>query len=198
MKLALFDFDGTITRKDSFADFFLHTVGGIRFSLGFLVMSPVIALYKLGVIANDKAKEMVLSHFFKGWNINEFKETAQHYSNERLPGLVRKEAMERLLWHKEQGHVVVVISASIECWLEGWCSMYGVDLIATKLECKDGKLTGRFSTENCYGGEKVRRLREKYVPEAFDYIYAYGDSQGDREMLQLADEPYYQTFEATR
>jgi phosphatidylglycerophosphatase C len=66
-----------------------------------------------------------------------------------------------------------------------------VDLIATKLEMKDGRITGRFLTRNCSGKEKVRRIEERYDVKSFNYIYAYGDSSGDRAMLDLANERYY-------
>jgi phosphoserine phosphatase len=66
-----------------------------------------------------------------------------------------------------------------------------VDLIATKLEMKDGRVTGRFLTRNCSGEEKVRRIEEQYDVKSFGYIYAYGDTPGDKAMLDLANERYY-------
>jgi phosphatidylglycerophosphatase C len=56
---------------------------------------------------------------------------------------------------------------------------------------KDGRVTGRFLTKNCSGKEKVRRIAERYDLESFDHIYAYGDTPGDKAMLDLADEKHY-------
>ncbi len=187
MKLALFDFDGTITTKDSMVDFITYAGGYKKFLLGFFLLSPILILYKLKLIPNWKAKEIVLSYFFKGWEIKYFENKAERYSRDELPKIVRKTALEKIDWHKAQGHKVAVVTASIEDWLKGWCEVYSLDLIATKLEVKNGRLTGRFSTKNCYGIEKVKRIKEKYNLEGFDQIFVYGDSSDDREMLALAD-----------
>jgi len=191
MKLALFDFDGTITRKDSFLDFIIHVVGARRFLTGLLVLSPFIIAYKLKIISNSKAKEFVLGFFFRGWDANRFKNAAYNYSRDKLPRIVRKTAMKRLNWHKQEGHKVVIVSASIDDVLRNWCDMNEVDLIATQIEVRDGKLTGKFLSKNCYGPEKVSRLKERFNLTECEYIYAYGDSRGDREMLALADEAYH-------
>ena len=102
--------------------------------------------------------------------------------------------MEKIVWHKEQGHKVVIVSASIECWLKPWCDKNGLGLIATKLEIKDGRVTGKFLTKNCYGIEKANRVKEGYNLDDYDYIYAYGDSRGDKELLALAHESHYKPF----
>lgn len=73
-----------------------------------------------------------------------------------------------------------------------------IEVIGTKIEVTDGRLTGRFLTPNCYGAEKVRRLQEacpRLATERGNYnVVAYGDSRGDREMLEFADEAYYKPF----
>ena len=191
MKLALFDFDGTITRKDSFLDFIIYVVGARRFITGLFILSPFLIAYKLKIISNSKAKEIVLGSFFRGWDANRFKKAADNYSRDKLPRIVRKTAMKRLNWHKQEGHKVVIVSASIDEVLRNWCDMNDVDLIATKIEVRDGMLTGKFRSKNCYGPEKVSRLKERFNLTECEYIYAYGDSRGDREMLALADEAYH-------
>jgi phosphoserine phosphatase len=47
---------------------------------------------------------------------------------------------------------------------------------------------------NCYGEEKVRRIRASYNLDEFNHIYAYGDSEGDKAMLDLAHEHDYKHF----
>ncbi len=191
MALALFDFDGTITYKDSFGDFIIYAVGRRKFITGALLLSPMLLGYASGFIANWRAKELVSTHFFGGWDVRAFEKLASRYSRERIPRIVREIAIERIGWHKQRGDTVVVVSASIDLWLNGWCADCGIELIATKLETKSGKLTGRFSTRNCSGKEKVRRIEEHYNLKSFDRIYAYGDSHGDKAMLELANEKYY-------
>ncbi len=191
MALALFDFDGTITFKDSFGDFIAYAVGRRRFITGTIVLSPMLLAYALGAIPNWRAKELVSTHFFGGWEAVSFERLASKYSRERLPTIVREIALETIARHKLKGDTVVVVSASIDLWMAGWCAECAVDLIATELETKEGRITGRFSTRNCSGKEKVRRIQERYDLKSFDYIYAYGDSAGDRAMLELANEKYY-------
>jgi HAD superfamily hydrolase (TIGR01490 family) len=163
-----------------------------KFILGFLLLSPILFAYKLKLISNWKAKEILLSYFFKKWSAQNFQIIAHRYSREKLPRLIKKSAIERIQWHKAQGHKVVIVSASVDSWLKGWCEIQGLDLIATELEVKDQRITGKFLTKNCYGVEKVRRIKEKYNLKGFDYIYAYGDSHGDKEMLELAHERSYE------
>jgi phosphatidylglycerophosphatase C len=191
MALALFDFDGTITFKDSFGDFIAYAVGRRRFILGTVLLTPMLFAYALGLVRNWRAKELVSTYFFGGWDSRSFEALASKYSRERLPRIVREIALERIGWHKLKEDKVVVVSASIDLWLADWCASCGVDLIATKLEMKDGRVSGRFLTRNCSGKEKVRRIEERYDVKSFDYIYAYGDSPGDRAMLDMANEKYY-------
>ena len=96
----------------------------------------------------------------------------------------------------EQGVRVLVVSASVDNWVAPFFP--GVDVQGTQAEVTDGRLTGRFLTRNCYGQEKVNRLKQA-VPELKNnrqqyYIVAFGDSRGDKEMLEFADEQHYKPF----
>ena len=110
----------------------------------------------------------------------------------RVDEIKRVETVEALRRHVAEGHRTYVVSASIEEWVRPWCTSAGVEpdrVLATRVEVIDGHLTGHFSSKNCHGAEKVRRLLE-CEPNRADYVlYAYGDSNGDREMLQLSDFP---------
>jgi HAD superfamily hydrolase (TIGR01490 family) len=191
MALALFDFDGTITFKDSFAGFIKYAIGQAKFYLGIACLTPVFVGFLLGLIPSWRAKELMSIFFFHGRDVHEFKELASKYSREELPKIVREIAQERVEWHKRRGDTVVVVSASIDLWLKDWCEAQHADLIATKLEEKDGRISGRFLTKNCNGSEKVRRIKEHIDLKVFDYIYAYGDRPGDKSMLAIANEGYY-------
>jgi HAD superfamily hydrolase (TIGR01490 family) len=139
----------------------------------------------------------MLSYFFKGMSEEKFMKVANEYSLKHIDTILRPKAMEKIAWHKEQGHKIVIVSASIECWLKPWCDKNNLDLIATKLEIKDGRVTGKFLTKNCYGIEKENRVQEQYNLDDYDHIYAYGDSRGDKELLELADESFYKPFRNT-
>ncbi len=194
MNLALFDFDGTITTDDSLIKFIRFAVGDIRFVTGMATLSPMLTAYKLKFIPNYKAKQYMLSYFSKGMSEEKFIQVAHEYSLKHIDTILRPKAMEKIAWHKEQGHKVVIVSASIECWLKPWCDKNGLELIATKLEIKDGRVTGKLLTKNCYGIEKANRVQEQYNLDDYDHIYAYGDSRGDKELLALSDESHYKPF----
>ena len=162
--------------------------------MGLLVLSPMLAFYKLNLIPNHIAKQKLMANYFKGWDADHFMKLADRYSLEQIDRITRPSALEKIRWHQEQGHKVVIVSASMECWLKGWCEKNNVDLIATRLEVRDGKLTGKFSTRNCNGIEKANRVREAYDLDLCDHIYAYGDSRGDQELLSLADKSFYKPF----
>ena len=68
-------------------------------------------------------------------------------------------------------------------------------LLATLLETENGIVTGKLSGKNCYGPEKVARIKSEFRLEEYDNIYAYGDSSGDTEMLAIATKPYYRKFD---
>ena len=95
---------------------------------------------------------------------------------------------------RNQGEVYVV-SASVDNWVQPF--LPHVVVVGTQLEVADGLLTGRFSTRNCYGIEKVNRVKQFLTaPRSQYYIIAFGDSRGDNEMLNYADEAHYQPFKS--
>ncbi len=194
MVIAFFDFDGTITKEDSFIKFIKFAVGKKRFIKGFITLSPILISYKLGIISNYRAKEIVLSYFFKGLSENEFKKLAKNFSLNEIDKITRKKAIDRLNWHQNQNHKIVIVSASIECWLKDWCELHKYDLISTTLEVKNGLISGKLLSKNCYGIEKVNRIKDSYDLSKFDFIYSYGDSGGDKEMLKIANESFYKPF----
>lgn len=186
--MAVFDFDGTITSKDTLLEFIIFACGKWKFLAGFLLHSPWLCLMKLHLYPNWKCKERIFSWFFKGMAYNAFAELGRRFS-ERADGILRQETLELVNKHKREGAAVYVISASIEEWVSPVCSKLRVDhVLGTRIDVDDqGLLTGRFLTANCYGQEKVRRLLDKEPCRNEYYLYAYGDSRGDREMLDFAD-----------
>jgi phosphatidylglycerophosphatase C len=193
--IAVFDFDGTLTHRDSLFPFLRMAVGTTRFVRRLFLLSPVLLAYALRLLPNWRAKEMVLAHFFAGWTEKRFCETARAFAVEVLPRQLNREAMSRLQWHQRQGHRVLIVSASLEAYLSIWARAMGVrDVSGTRLAVVNGKLTGRLAGANCYGSEKVRRLAEILGDWREYSIYAYGDSRGDRELLKVATHPYYRSF----
>ncbi len=190
--VALFDFDGTLTHQDIYLQFTQH-VFGWKFFAGLALLSPILVLYFLKLIKNNKAKEMATAFFFKGWDSDKFLKTAVLFCENQLPKMLRKEAVDRLEWHKKNKHRVIIVSANFREIIESWCKKMEVEHLSTELEIVDGKITGNFKTNNCYGAEKVFRIKAVLTIAEYE-IYAYGDSDGDKEMLALAQHPYFKKF----
>ena len=193
-KLALFDFDGTITTKDSLVDFIQFAVGKGTYYKGLVRLSVMLTLYTLKIIPNHAAKEKLIGHFFDGWSVSDFENITNTYALSQIDKIIRPKALEKIDWHKQQDHKIIIVSASMKCWLQSWCDNHDIELISTQLEIKDRKITGKFATKNCYGIEKVNRIKQLHDLSEYDYIYAYGDSSGDTELLALADESFYRPF----
>jgi len=194
MKIAFFDFDGTITKDDSTAKFIRYFVGDLLFIKGVIILLPMIIAYKLKIITNNEIKRRLITYFFKGIDIKYFTEKAKEFSLNMIDPLIRKKALDRISWHKSNGDELVIVSASINLWLLPWCEKNKISLIATELEIINNKITGNLISTNCFGPEKVKRILKSYDLLDYDCIYAYGNSRGDHEMLELATEKFYKPF----
>ena len=193
-KIAFFDFDGTITTKDTLLEFLKFAKGTFRFYLGFLLSTPYLVAMKLGLFPNQKAKEKVLTFFFKGMTVTQFKRYCVDFSKQELPALIRPKAITEIKELQAKGFEVVLVSASPENWICHWAEEMKLQLLASKLEVVDGKVTGKLIGKNCYGEEKVSRICEFYTLSEYDDIFAYGDTKGDHAMLQLASKKNYKPF----
>jgi len=185
-KLALFDFDGTLTTKDSLNEFLKYSVGIKTYFYKLICFSPIFLGYKLGIIPNDKAKQKLLKLFFKDWDEKKFRKVALDFSTTNLKEILNHEIYNKLIDMKNDGYRIIIISASIECWLKPWCDLHEVELLATKLKFENSKLTGELSTPNCYGKEKVNRLKKHLNINEYDEIVSFGDSKGDEYMFQIS------------
>lgn len=192
--IAFFDLDGTITSKDTMWEFLEYTHGKTKLVINILLLSPVLILLKLKIIPNWKAKIMLLSFFYKGWEHKKLKSMGEKFALKRIPEMVYPKAMERITWHLGQRHEVVVVSASAALWIESWCADQNMKLLATELAFKNEMFTGQYATPNCHGKEKVKRIKQSYNIDAYDKIYAYGDTRADQFMLDLAHEPHFRAF----
>ena len=189
--VVVFDFDGTLTTKDTLTAFIRFTHGRIRLLLGFACHIHWLLMMILGLYPNGKAKERVFSHFYKGTTHEQFKEWGRNFAKV-AETMLNSETVKKLRQHQAEGHTVCVATASIDEWVRPVCERLGVStLFATRIEVSaNGILTGRFLTPNCYGAQKVARLLETFPQRQTYKLYAYGDSCGDQELLAFADESF--------
>ncbi len=193
--IAAFDFDGTLTWCDTLLPFLRRAVGRTAFWRGLTLLMPILIEFRRGRISNTETKETVISHFLAGMTMPRLREAAHDFAADGIPPLLRSRALATLAWHQDQGHRIILISASPEIYLRAWAETSGIDaVIGTRLAHADGRLIGRLEGANCYGAEKVRRLREIAGDLTGVRVYAYGDSAGDRELLAAATESRYRAF----
>lgn len=191
---AVFDFDGTITTKDTLFHFIRFYHGSLKFWIGISILSPMLILFKCKLLSNEKAKQVMFSFFFANTDFDAFQSKCKRYANE-VNKILNAEAKDKIVWHQKQGHEVLIVSASIENWIKPWAESMGINtVVGTRIEIEQNKLTGKFSTANCNGIEKTKRLLALYPNREGYKLYAYGDSKGDKEMLALADYPFFKTF----
>jgi HAD superfamily hydrolase (TIGR01490 family) len=187
--LALFDFDGTLTSRDTFVDFHRFFWGSLRL---LSACAETVLLGGLhGRLDRDFLKATLVAHLWKNVSQATYQASARRYAETRLEKVLIPQAMEVFLRHLERGHDVYVVTASMKDWIEPWASKYGVPVLGTELEVLEGKLTGRLATLNCRGPEKTVRIAAAVDLKKYGKIYAYGNSRGDLEMLELADEKVY-------
>ena len=190
--VAAFDFDGTLTTKDTLLEFIKFSCGKKAFCIGFLLHSPLLVLMLLHLYPNWKAKQLIFSYFFKDWDYESFRTQGEGFV--KLVECCKRNTMVNTLEkHVRHGDSVYVISASIEEWVRPWAEKHGVTgVMGTQIEVgADGKLTGRFKSKNCYGKEKVKRLLQVEPDRNSYYLYAYGDSRGDKCLIDFSDEGRY-------
>ena len=189
-----FDFDGTITTRDTFLAFIRHAVGIFRFCSGMSVCAPVIAKMFLHLMQTQEAKEAVFTHFFKGMPIEKFNALCRDFA-EKNQHLIRPDALTCIKTALQRGESVLIVSASLENYIASFFEGTPVQIEATEVALdSENRLTGRFSGANCKGEEKVRRILARFPERTAYTLIAYGDSSGDREMLTFADESHFKPF----
>ena len=193
--LALFDFDKTITDKDTFLPFMFFAFGYFRIICMMILFFPHALLCFAGFLSRKKFKENFFKLTIKGWTEEKFRAVAQDFYKQKVKSYLRKQALDEIKMHLENGADVSLVSASPEDWLWPFTEEYGINLIGTRLEIKDGRYTGNIVGANCRKAEKVNRVKEVYRIENYSDIYAYGDSRGDKEMLEMSNHPNFRTFD---
>ena len=178
-KLAIFDIDYTITRKESLMEFFKYSVSKDIKNIKFLPR----ALYSGFLKFIDNIDEKDLATLTKA------------FYDERLSKLLYKDALDMIKKLKSEGCMVVLISASPEFYIKEFYAIKEVDLIiGTKFTFEGGKFARKMEGNNCKGKEKVERLnqvlKEKNIKVDFKNSYMFSDSLSDKPLLDLVGNPY--------
>jgi phosphatidylglycerophosphatase C len=187
--VAAFDVDGTLTTRDCVVPFLRRSLGTSRV-LVVLARHPILLVIALIRRDRDRVKELAVSAF-AGRSAAAIAVEGERFAADVEERSMRPDSRARLAWHRRQGHQVVLVSASLDAYLQPLGERLGVDgVLCAMLDVgADGNLTGRLVGRNCRGPEKVARL-EAWLAGRDVELWAYGDSAGDRELLARADRPH--------
>ncbi|RYZ74822.1 MAG: HAD-IB family hydrolase [Lysobacteraceae bacterium] len=188
--LALFDFDHTLTHADSFGRFLRDLATPAQLAAARWKLGPWLAGYRLGLVSAARLRARAVRLAFTGRSEAEIRDHGARHARDVLAGMLRPEMMQRLAWHRGEGHAVVLVSASLDVYLQPWCDEHGLQLICNRLEARKGVLSGRYDQGDC-GPHKARHIRARYDVAAYRQVHAYGDSREDLDMLALAQQRWY-------
>ncbi len=192
--LVAFDFDGTLTVRDSFIAFLAWRAGTPRWLLGLVKLLPAIAAY---AIRRDRArlKGQFVREFLGGQSVEAVEASARQFAQDHAQSLFRPDAVATWRRWRKAGAKIVIVTASPEIIVAPFARGLGADMLigSRLLVDANGKIRGPLDGPNCRAAEKVTRLREVFGPDV-RLKAAYGDTSGDHEMLQIADERGYRVF----
>ncbi|SDD40982.1 HAD family hydrolase [Aquimonas voraii] len=189
--LALFDFDGTLTTCETFPVFLKRVLPRSRLRAGWLRLWPLVLGYRLRLVSGTRLRSAIVRLGFTGADREALEREGVRFAADYLPGVLRPEAMARLLWHRQRGDRVVIVSGGLGTYLRPWAAAQGLELLCSELETVDGRCTGVFAGAQCVGAEKARRVRGHIDLAAYAEVHAYGDTPEDAELLALADHRHY-------
>ena len=194
--VAAFDLDGTLSEGGSVVHW-LRFIAGTRatYAAGFSLLTPLtIGAIRSGSSA-DNAKERLFHKLLAGRDVAEVQARSREFILQHLEKNGRAHVVARMRWHLDQGHKVVIVSASPQLYVDVVAETFGANGgCGTRLGVDArNKLTGMYLGNNCRGSEKIRRLNEWIAQQGFTskpIVYAYGNSRGDLKMLTSADHGY--------
>ncbi len=192
--VAAFDVDNTLTVRDCVMPY-MRKVSGVQVLMRTVVSQPFTIFSLLKNKDRNSLKALFVSSVFTGRTESEVNELGVLFASHVANGWMRDDVVKRLRWHQAQGHVVILVSASLSPYLEPLGDLLEVDaVLCTELESDGKKYTGNIKGVNCRGPEKVRRIQSwcdsARIPMS-SVRYAYGDSSGDTEMLAFVENPNY-------
>lgn len=194
-KLAIFDIDYTLTKKETSIELYKYMLKKDKKLLKYLPSHIITGLfYGLKVYNAGRTKENFL-RFLSGTSEDELKFIVKSFYKEKLESILYEDGIKAIKDFKEKGYKIYLISASPEFYVNEFYNIKEVDkVIGTKFQMNDGKFSCKISGENCKGEEKVKRLMEELKKDSievdFKNSYMFSDSLSDLPLLKLVGKGY--------
>ncbi len=192
-KLYCFDFDGTLTYKDTMF-MYLKFYDPTKFRLQFLKHVPLFVLLKLKLAETEKVKKSFIGSILKGQTQEKIEKKSRQFFEEHYPKIVRENALDFIQNIDRSNIQSLLVTASLDIWAKPFADAFQMQLVSTKAEFRNGVFTGNFIGKNCNGKEKLVRIKTEIDGQKYDKIIAFGDTSGDKPMLKWANEGHYQFF----
>lgn len=192
-KLYCFDFDGTITYRDTMF-LYLRFYDSKKFARKFLMHIPLFILLKLKLADAEKVKKSFISSILKGQSKTKIEKVSKRFFDHYYPQICRPNALDFIKNRDREHTESFIVSASLDIWVQPFADEFNMKLLATHAEFVNNIFTGNFVGKNCNGAEKVNRINEALQGRKFDKTIAFGDTAGDREMFAWADESQFEFF----
>jgi len=192
-KLYCFDFDGTLTYKDTMF-MYLKFYDSTKYRIQFLRHVPLFILLKLKLAEAEKVKKSFIGSILKGQTQEKIEQKSHQFFEEHYPKIVRENALDFIKNIDQSNTQSLLVTASLDIWVKPFAQALKMELVSTRAEFKNGIFTGNFVGKNCNGKEKLVRIKEEINDSKYDKIIAFGDTSGDRPMLKWANEGHYQFF----
>ncbi|WP_336731559.1 HAD family hydrolase [Chryseobacterium sp. VD8] len=192
-KLYCFDFDGTLTYKDTMF-MYLKFYDSTRFRLQFLKHIPLFVLLKLKLADTEKVKKSFIGSILKGQTQEKIEKKSRQFFEHYYPKIVRENALDFIQNIDHNNTQSLLVTASLDIWAKPFAEAFKMQLVSTRAEFRNGVFTGNFVGRNCNGNEKLVRIQQEISNHKYDKVIAFGDTSGDKPMLNWANEGHYQFF----
>jgi phosphatidylglycerophosphatase C len=196
LPVVAFDFDGTLTVRDSFTAFLKWRAGSVRYAVGAVRLAPAAIAY-LFHRDRGRIKAQAVREFLRGVPRATLEADARRFADGHAASLLRPDALETWRSWRDKPVRLVIVTASPDVVVGPFArDLAADDLLGTQLAYDaEDRVTGAFLTPNCRGPEKMVRLKARFGPD-LQLEAAYGDTSGDREMLAAAEIRGFKVFKA--
>ena len=187
MPIAIFDLDGTITHRDTLFPLVLRQLARKPWNLLRLLAVAPAALRYLFDHDRGALKQSLLRATLRGVSRAELAAVSTEFVRDTIDRRCFRDALSAIRRHREAGHHLVLMSASVDFYVPEFGRQLGFDeVISTGVAWNGDRLDGTLTTANRRGAEKARCLRALIDEHRDPEVFAYGNSDSDLPHLAIA------------